>query len=46
MNKWDKFTDILKEEYLEEFSNMTYLKRKEVDESRSMKQIILETAQL
>ena len=45
MNKWDTFTDMLKEYYLEEFSTMIYMKRKEVEESIPMKQIILETAQ-
>ena len=44
MNKWDTFTDILKEYYLEEFSTMTYIKRKQVEELMPMKQIILETA--
>ena len=45
MSKWDSFTDMLKEYYLEEFSTMIYMKRKEVEESIPMKQIILETAQ-
>ena len=45
MNKWDTFTDMLKEYYLEEFSTMIYMKRKEVEASIPMKQIILVTAQ-
>ena len=45
MNKWDNFTDMLKEYYLEEFSTLIYTKQKQVDETITMKQIILETAQ-
>ena len=37
MNKWDTFNDMPKEYYLEEFSTMIYMKRKQAEESIPMK---------
>ena len=45
MSKWDSLNDMLKEYFLEEFSTVIYTKRKQVEETTTMKQIILETAQ-
>ena len=45
MEKWDTFTVILKEYYLEGFYNKVYTNRKlEHDQDKSMRKIILETA--
>ena len=45
MEKWDTFTVILKEYYLEGFYNKVYTKRKlEQDKEKPMRKIILEAA--
>ena len=45
MEKWDTFTVILKDYYLEEYYNNIYMKRKlEEDKNKPMKKTILETA--
>ena len=45
MAKWDTFTVMLKDHYLEEYSNKIYMNRTlEEDKTKSMKTIILETA--
>ena len=45
MEKWDTFTVMLKDYYLEEYTNKIYMNRTLVeDETKPMKTIILETA--
>ena len=46
MEKWDTFTVILKDYYLEKFYNNIYMKRNsEKDKTKPMRKIILEAAQ-
>ena len=46
MEKWDTFTVILKDYYLEEYYNNIYMKKNLKDNmSKPMRKIILETAQ-
>ena len=46
MEKWDTFTVLLKEYYLEGYYNNIYMKRKlDQDKTKPMRKIILETSE-
>ena len=44
MAKWDTFVELLKENYLEEYTSMLYAAQVKENKEKPMKQIILEVA--